>query len=346
MSPIRDTSVQDLPGASDGDGERPVAQPLVVHLLAEEWHRQYVEAGNDEKAFAIPGTRFRASWAAGCARATGYRIQENDARIALDSFVGQVGSTVAMTEEDNERFTGLQQAVLALAPTNPPSIADTWRMGLGQMVHDALQWVLIRAMERRFPGAQIEVAVDLRPDVDGSGSVDIVIVESDRTIVVELKTINGFGFKLSSIPFKGPAQGPRYGAKVQGALSAKALEADLLIVGYLSLELLSPDVAKRNGRDEIGRFTAEWHYTPEQFLPWAEAEHKRVSKILEIVDAGGLPPRAIADPEIPKRARITDPSSGAWTVTDPESGAIVQAGKTWWCGYCWQRDRCITDGPT
>lgn len=357
--PINNPDVADLPDAGPQSGHPPVKQPLVIHHLARLWHEHYLAAGEDERAFAVPGTRFRASWAGGCARNLGYRIAEHDAREALNEAVAE--------DRDRGACNELAAIAEALAPSNPPSVSDAWRMGLGTLVHNALEET-IASLTDIFPGATFEVAVDMRPDLDGSGTVDIVIrmdahaalkaglltdeqfegisIGTEFVIVIELKTINGFGYKMSATTFKGPAEGPRHSAVLQGALTAVALKADLLIVGYLSLECISPDVAARNGLDDIGRFAAEWHFTPEQFTSLAEREHLRVKRVLEFVDAGELAPRAIADPEIPAKARITDPSTGAWQVVDPTSNQIISAGKTWYCGYCWNRDRCIKDGPS
>lgn len=348
MSPInRDLSDVDRPA-----GEPPSHEATLLLLpLAEAWYDDYLAGGNDKRAFAVEGTRFRASWAAGCARALGYKIARNDAERLADML------SLQGEDADKDALADAALTAAALQPTNPPGLADAWRMGLGQLVHERFQAVF----EKAYPDAECEISVDLRPDIDGSASIDIVLREphpdalndDDRqgvptgtfTTVIELKTINGFGFKVSTTNFKGAPEGPRFGAKVQAALSAKAIGADRMIVGYLSMECLSPDLAKGLGVGEAGRFLAAWSYAPDEFLPWAEAEHRRVAKVIEFVDRNELPPRAISDGEVPKAARITDPSKGMWTVADSD-GKVLSAGKTWWCGYCWDQDRCIRDGES
>ncbi len=339
--------VSSLPGVSDQPGQPPVKSPIIVNKLAEVWYQQYLDGGEDLAPSMVEGARWRASWSGMCARAVGYNIQERDAKVALATAHDQ------MHVGDDERLDELAQRVAMLAPTNPPSIADAWRFGLGTMVHEALQKVIADA----FPGATIEMKVKI--DDFGSASVDIVIdqwndgiaravnvsgiknAKPDFRTSVELKTINGFGYKMSATTFNGPEEGPRSSAVMQGAMAAVKLKADRLIVGYLSLECLSPDVARRNGMDEIGRFAAEWHYTPEEFTPIAEKETKRVRRILQVVDARELAPRAI--PDLPTGARIVNPGNGVWEVR-AEDGSITDSGKTFHCAYCNQRDRCLADG--
>lgn len=341
--------VSSLPSGPEGDP--PVAHPLIVNRLAEEWYRHRITSGDDEAPTMAAGARWRASWSGMCARNVSYSIKHRDAELAFAALNAEA------SDEDKVELAKALNLVEDLAATNPPSVADAWRMGLGSMVHAQLQDVLIAA----FPGADVEVKTTI--DDFGSATVDIVIDEmmidmGDRVenkdgsieyggrnfrTVVELKTINGFGYKDIATTFKGPQAGPKPNALIQGAVAAAELKADRLIIGYLSMECLSPDVASRNNMDEIGRFAAEWHYTPEQFVPLAEAERKRVRRIIAVVDAGDLPPRQI--PGLPSGSRITNPQTGLWEVTDG-NGTITQSGKTWHCGYCWNRDRCLADGPT
>lgn len=324
--------ISGLPSARDEQGNPPVKVPIIVNQLAEQWFREYQDSGEDEAPSMVAGARWRASWSGGCAREVQYKIRERDAQVRLneltaDPFLG----------DDQERIE-IAERVLATAPTNPNTIADAWRFSLGTMVEKALE----PTVQAAFPGANFQAKVTI--DDFGSATVDMVITEKgveDFITVVELKTVNGFGFKMMATNFKGAAEGPRHSALVQGAVSAKQLNADRLIIGYLSLENLSPDLAKSMGVDEVGRFTAEWHYTPEEFIPIADKEMRRVKAIIVNEDAGALVPRSI--PELPTGARITNPAQGTWTVLN-EDGAIVLTGKTWHCGYCSQRERCIKDG--
>lgn len=278
-----------------------------VSVLAEKWWEMYQQGGGAPRLKAF-NRRFRASWSGICSRALAYRLAE-------------------------------------VEQSDPPTMADSWRMGLGQLVHDALGPVLKEA----FPHAQVEFPVDLAPDLDGSATVDIWI--PDRSTLIELKTINGFSFKSITTQFKSPAEGPRHSAVVQGALAADALDAEHLVVGYLSLELIGVDLASKFTDSEVGRFAAEWHYTRDEYRPLAEAERARVKVIMSIVDDAGPEevPRTIPDPHLPPGAKISEPfapgqpTKGLWIVDDHE-GRILDAGATWHCAYCAFRRRCDRDG--
>ena len=160
-------------------------------------------------------------------------------------------------------------------------------------------------------------------------------------IVVELKTINGTGFKKSI-----QGEGPRHSAVLQGSLYAHALEADLLVVCYLAVELLSPGWAEAKGFDNYGRFGAEWHYTPDQFGPLAKQEIDRMEWITKVAhDGGGITdiPRSFSesDPDMPHGAEISDPATGIWSHVI--NGDLIGKGKTWQCNYCRYQDLCISD---
>lgn len=291
-------------------GEPPVKHPTIGPMLAQAWADKFTDT--EEHPFDLPmageGARIRHSWAGNCARQIGYRLTDTPV-------------------------------------SNELTIADHWRFGLGHAVHDQLQQVVTDA----FPGATGEVEVFLE---DGllAGHVDLEIddvgyngedgLDTHTKISVELKTINGFGFK-KAVGARGPADGPRTGAKMQGALNALAGDADEMVVIYLSMENLGPRERDKLGTDEIGRFCAEWHYTREEWEPWAEAERDRLMGVIAEVDAGVIPP-AYIPLEMPEGATIVDPVKGTWTLLDAV-GHVADAGSTWMCNYCPFQDQCITD---
>lgn len=346
-----------LPTAGKVEGHPPDTTALKFMLpITDAWLEIYLESGADSLEFAIEGSRFRGSWAAKCARAMGYEILHRDAEMNLAKIEAMKDTAKGM----GRKLLLQAQAELARwEPTEPMTITNYWTFALGTHVHEDVQ----RAMERAYPGVEIEIKVTLEPDINGGSTVDARLTFDKKqaeawslplrpgkdTYVIcwELKSINGFGFKNSASGFKGAPQGPRHSAVVQGALAATASDADLLIVSYWSLEQIGPDLVKLVEWSEIGRFSAGWSFTPEQFRPIAEREHKRVNKIIEIVDGGHLPPRAIDDPEIPAGARIVDPmkgSKGMWTVVDKATDTISQTGQTWHCAYCNHRSHCNADG--
>lgn len=332
--PIRD----DLSGLSrggDDEGFPPVAEPMIVRRLADAFIQRYTADGHTELAMAIDGARWRASWSSMCARAVGYNVRHFDAKRALAA--AQADPSFSESE-----LGLLAESVALTAPSDPPSGADYWRFNLGSATHEIVQAVALNA----FPGAQIEVKVAI--DTFGAAHADLVIDEEIdgqpfRT-VCEIKSTNGFAYKLAATSFKGAPEGPRQSAIVQGAVAAEALNADRLIIALFAMENLSPEMAEKQGLGDLGRFAAEFWLTPDEFLPLAQQERKRVRRIIELVDEHKLPPRSL--PSIPPGARVTAPDKkGAWTLTD-ESGAILRAGNAWECPYCDHAGQCVTDGPS
>lgn len=253
------------------------------------------------------GTWWRGSWAGSCTR-----------KIAYD-------------------MKGVEQS-------NPPSPADYWRMGLGSIVHEHLHPALQHWLDT---DKSVILHEELSTEIgsNGYGHVDLVmeVPVSDQKVVIELKTINGTGFKRSI-----QGEGPRHSALLQGAMYADALDADLLVICYLAVELLSPGWASAKGFDDLGRFGAEWHYTPDQFKPLAEQEIARMEWIGSEVLENGVDPVEIprmfseSDPDIPAGAVVNDPSNGAWSLIEDQ--ALIAKGRTWQCNYCSYQGRCISDG--
>lgn len=161
-------------------------------------------------------------------------------------------------------------------------------------------------------------------------------------IALELKTTNGFAFKMQTTSGRTPPEGPRLSAVLQGAMAALAFDADELVVAVLSLELLSPREAAKQGVDETGRCGAEWTYPREQYEPMARAELARLGAILERVHAD-LPVSRVIPGLTPLGAEVVDPSSGRWELRDPDGRFILDSGTAWACAYCSHQDRCAID---
>lgn len=220
--------------------------------------------------------------------------------------------------------------------TNPPDTADVWRMFLGQMVHAILDPII----EELF-GGETEKKVDLRPDVDGSATVDVWLPE--QAILIEIKTAGGYAYKLSATNFKGAPQGPKRGHAIQAAVAADALGAEEMVLLYFAME---PSDRRYVDTDEQ-RVTAEWTFTKDEIAALAATERARVSKIIEITDAQG--PTAV-------RRMVADDDGRLWLVDKPTAtsssptvrldadGNIVDSSTTWQCGFCRYRDRCLADG--
>lgn len=220
--------------------------------------------------------------------------------------------------------------------TNPFTIADRWRFATGQMAHDAIEAGLALA----FPGSEAEVKGEFGEG--GTFRMDALIKTADgRVVCAEWKSVGGYQFKRMATSGKSPAEGPRLSAFLQGAICAYSANADELVVGIVSLENMSPAEAKRAGVDEFGRWGAEWHYTPDEFRPAAEAEIARLNAVLEATDLGLEVPRT--SPILPLGADITDPKTGGWQLRTGDGLYIVDSGSTWQCGYCSHAERCQAD---
>ena len=232
---------------------------------------------------------------------------------------------------------------LGVEQTNPPSLADYWRMGLGSVVHELLE-PAVQKWVADSPGLTAEEEVDVTFDSEGYGHVDMVLTtEGGQKVVLELKTINGFGFKRAVEDH----EGPRHSHILQGSMYANALDADLLIIGYLAMELISPGRAASKGIDDVGRFAAEWHFTRDEFVPLAQEEERRLAGITTEVhrqgDATVIPRRfSLSDPDIPFPAEIKDAHSGTWELRDNE-GHSLDIGRAWQCRYCDYQKRCVSD---
>ncbi|NBP70631.1 MAG: hypothetical protein EBR30_22125 [Cytophagia bacterium] len=300
----------DLPVASTGNGVRPDADPFIGRAIAQAWLDQNYQ---ESKAHAVEGSRFRFSMAGSCGRQLQFYIA--DAEV-----------------------------------TNPPDAADAWRMGLGTMVHTAIQEYFERSMvnnmfDCNYYTVEMETKTSL-PEISGSGHVDMFFTLYDkdekpyRKIVVEIKTLNGFGFKVAATGFKGPAEGPRRDHIKQAALSAYALDADDVIICYVSMENVSASLAGKYCDDPVfGRFTAQWTYSKAEWMPLAEAEILRVRAVLNQIDYGS----GLVDPTIENDdgliVTITDPSTGRWELTHEDQ--LIDSGRAWQCGYCRYRDLCL-----
>ena len=264
----------------------PVKVPLITDVLARRIHTEMM--ASERKRFAFP-THFRHSDAGKCARYLWYEA------------------------------CGLEQS-------NPPDIASAYIMWLGTMLHEELQ----QALPERFPGAQIEVPV--RIEDLSSGHLDAVVRLPDGTkVCYELKTRGSFGYdKAVGWRRKNWAvaepEGPSTSDRLQGALNAVAVDADLLVIGMLSLESASKGFAEQNVIDETSRICAEWHFTPAEFGSWAELEMDRMTRMAEGFQAGEKGARiAIGDEMVPVKL-------------NPNASK-----PSWQCQYCSHWDTCKGD---
>jgi len=277
----------------------PDLNPFIGRALAGQWLDENHE---QHKNHAVEGTKFRFSMAGSCSRALAYYMTQ--------------------VEE-----------------TDPIDEADAWRMGLGTMIHEALQDACVKA----FPGAETEVKVQV-DGLNGSGHIDMVLhdVRDGKPWVtaVEIKSINGFGFKMAATGFKGPAEGPRRSHIQQGALGAMSVNADELIICYVAMENVSPSLAKYSDDPVFGRFTAQWTYDRATYMKYAVDEIDRVNHVINALESGAS---AIdIEPTVENNngviVSITNPSNGAWILQ--HENEVLDSGTVWNCNYCRWQSRC------
>ena len=308
-----------LPRANKSVGIVPDSDPFIGRAVAAAW---LMDNHSDSKPHAVAGTKFRFSMAGSCSRSLAYY------------------------------FAGAEA-------TNLPDAADAWRMGLGTMVHESVQKYFAEAAETwkpaviggKYPVDRIEVEFEVPvhlESISGSGSADMVVRYFDPNNkcvwvqVIELKTINGFGFKMAATGFKGPAEGPRLSHVQQAALCARGLDADEVIICYLSMENVSPSIAQSYCDDvEFGRFTAQWSFDRATYEELALLEMDRLQALL------------VADDPVDVERQVYNDWTNIVTISNPRTGAyeeyaddgtLVNAGKIWNCNYCRYQDRCIADG--
>jgi hypothetical protein len=313
---VKDLSHLPKDESGDGGGKRaqpPDKNPTFILPLVDAWWNTYVESGKATLAHSVEGTRFRASMAGMCARRLGYYFEDGDNS-------GQ---------------------------SDPVTVADAWRFEIGHYLHAEFQKYYLLA----YPQAEVEVNIDFRPPplaLNGSAHADMAVEIDGKKTVVEIKSVNGYAYKMMASTFRGAPEGPKHGAFLQAALSATQLEADELVVAYLSLENLSPKLAEAVGSgDEIGRFAAQWTYTRDEFEPPALMEAARIQAVMDLVDEhdARAVPRSLVDPDVPPGAVIVDPGTSTWQKV--ELGKVVDTGKAWhgnYCAYCPYQTRCATDG--
>lgn len=253
--------------------------------------------GDDHKDMAFPEARVRHSWAGWCARKIAYSMTDT--------------------------------------PGTPLSPSSAWVMGLGTLVHDRWQEVMLKV----FPDGEIEKKVWIE-DCKSAGHIDLFIPETIHgRVAVELKTIGGYGFKVA-VGAKGQAQGPRSTAYLQGALNGLAEDCDRIVVVNLATENIAEWAAQKLGPEDWRRYSAEWSYDRAAYEPDARREVQRMADITRLVDDERQVPRCVPI-EMPTGARITNPKTGAWVLK--ENGAVTQAGSYWGCNYCAFQGVCEDD---
>lgn len=294
--------------------------------------------------------------------------QVHDVPVAIEGRRFRASSAGRCTRALAYGFAGVEYS-------DPPTPVEAANMHVGTLLHDAMDTIV----RRKFPHAEVEIAVDLQPLVDGAARMDVIFTtpraecspaqledlepdEDAHVHLVELKTVNGYKFKAQAIDFDGPPEGPQVSAVLQVAVAGAARRAHRVTVCSLAREVVSKKVA--NGRARLsdnGRMGAQWTFDRSEFLPLADGEIGRINWLLTKYDATVVKATAegmdeadarryaasrvprFVEVELGTLVRITNPTSGAWEqqLTD---GTVASSGTTWHCAYCDYRSVCEGDG--
>lgn len=216
-------------------------------------------------------------------------------------------------------------------PTNPLNETSYYTFGIGQALHEKYQ----EKLQLKY-GDSVTIEEKIHnKDANSSGHVDATL-RLDRTISMEIKTINDVGYK-KAIGLPGTPQGPRYLAITQGAVNAVTQDADELIIVYLPLAAISRTQSSRYGVPPELCHGAQWTITKDEFTEIGERELERFKWLNYSFDNNEKPPRWIPDPDLPERSLVVDPLKGV--TLNPEG---VKA-RTWQCDYCPFQDYCARD---
>jgi hypothetical protein len=236
---------------------------------------------------------------------------------------------------------GRQQSYAAYEaePTEPVDFAGAWVMGMGTLVHEALQ----EAISRRFPNAEFEVASEDDTSIV-SGSCDAYIPASDLgpdwtggNVLYELKTMGTYSFDKQvgwnrMRGYVNAPEGPALKAIAQAGMNALGIERergvkiDTILMGSITFEALSKQKAERMGVGDENRVLAEFLIERHEWEPLAQSEIDRMSQIAATLQNG-----FIAD-------RVARNDDGSVKMLSPE-------GSDWNCAYCAFRTVCSQDGP-
>lgn len=230
----------------------------------------------------------------------------------------------------------LGYAVLGVPDSDPMDLAGTWVTNLGTDIHAAWQQSLDDWAATK-DGVTVETEVICsHAYAETAGHADALVTFPDgHKVCIELKTINGTGFKRM---FTGKAEGPRWSAVVQGCLNAAALDANELVIAYLAMESMSQWQADKAGIYDVAqRFSRDVSYNEDDIHRIASHELTRWRDVLVQVDNLEPPERFIPLGD-GVNVTITNPETGAWR------DAVGKTGKTWQCDYCRYQQTCVADG--
>lgn len=238
------------------------------------------------------------------------------------------------------------------APREPLDEAGLFVANMGKWLHEQWQAAMTDLYGERFGRAEVRGGDAL---ASGHGDYRLDHGDGKRPTAFEYKSYGGFAFKLAvgCPPASRVPQGPKLAHIIQGGLVALGMDAEDLVMIVAGRDVISHSFDDRFP-EVWRRYVRQWTIPRSVWEPLARAELDRVSTIVDMVDGGELPSRKPAayppdvlapldlEPELPRRAVITNPTDGTWVVKDRD-GSIAQTSgnRGWWeCNYCGYQPIC------
>jgi len=245
---------------------RLVSNPVVTHLLAQEWFAR----AQVPKPTAL-GTPLRYSSAYGCARQQGYAALGAKPTEPMDEAGAWVTGLGTLIHE------ALQEAIGRKYPQAQFEVAS----GNDYISGSCDAYIPALSFGENWTGG--DVLYELK--TMGTYSFDDQV---------------GWNRMKGTFKDRG-ASGPAMKAIAQAGMNALGLEKTMgvtigtIIMGSIGFEALSKNKAANMGVDSYNRFLAEFHINREEWEPLALAEIARMETINETITNGYLPARVALD---------------------------------------------------
>lgn len=275
-------------------------EPWLLKAVTDHFWDQYLEAGKDTKAFAVPGTRWRASWSGMCARAIAYEvagIPESDPMTVADAWTFEIGTLV-------------HEMVQEVVENRFPGSVSEYKVTIGKNGSGHID-IHIKTAEGK------KITVEMKT-INGTG-FRMMPREGARYRGIIQGAVNAF----SMPPEEQPDEMILLVFSLEKVNSGKAREFRL-----------HPDF------EEYARVGAQYTFSKEEYTILAEEEILRMERIVQLVDDGELTlvPRLIPDPSLP-RHEVINPRNGEIRVRN-EQGWAKGTRKVWHCNYCSHQSYC------
>jgi hypothetical protein len=206
-------------------------------------------------------------------------------------------------------------SISGLEASDPISSESLMNFAIGDFVHDVVQSAIVS----KWPDAQLETVGTIGDYLEGHSDV-LYSAEDGQRVVLEIKSIADFGFKLATgVKLKSNGQWNKKDQVAEGPkrdhLSQAAIYGVMHGAAYISIVYVRKTAAK----DEP--ITWEWRYEMSALRGMADVEIQRLKQIVELVRDNRMPDREY-------EGKIIDPLTT----------------KKFPCSYCSYRSACVRLG--